>query len=447
MRLPSFLKRDSTLENPSVDLIQAILGQVEMGTASGIAVSVERALRMIAVYAAVRVISESIASLPFPVYRQEGRSRIRVPTDPRWPVLNDSPNPEMYAMELHETVLGHANLRGRGYEYVVRDAAGEVAELWPLLPQRTERVRDRAGKLYYRVELESGERRILSADEVVEVKAFMGFSPVQDVAREAIGTALAAEEYGSRFWQNDARPGGLIEIPEPMEDDEFDQFRRRWNAGHQGLKRSHLLGILTSGASWKEVGIAPQDAQYIDSRKWGVLEVCRCWRVPPYKLAHLEAGTVSYASVETQQIDFVVDSLRPWTVRVEQATKMRLFSSSRDREQDLYPQFNIDALLRGDTLSRYRSHQIGILTGWMSRSEARELEDLPHVEGLDAFLIPVNTQEIGTPQAEAARQISPQAWLEQLAADARMLGLPQNLVSPIEDLIGNGNTPAITRKG
>jgi HK97 family phage portal protein len=344
-------------------------------------------MRLTAVNACVRVLAESAGSLPLPIYRRQGRSRIRVPEDPRWGLLNDQPNPEMYAMELHETATAYANLWGHGYTYVIFNDNGQPAELWPLRPDRTQPRRTKLGRLFYETRLDSGERVTLMPEEVIDVKALFGLSPIR-TAREALAAAIAAEDFGGHFWANSARPGGVIEVDHRMDEDEYEEFKQRWNAGHQGLKRSQLVGILT-GATWREVGVAPELAQFIETRQFGVREIARLFRVPPHMIGDLE-GTVTRASIEQQAIDFVVHSLRPWLVRSEQAIKVRLFNRPADRAAQRYPEFLVDGLMRGDTKSRYEAYSKGIQFGWLSRADVRELENLPEVPGLDTFLVPVN---------------------------------------------------------
>lgn len=385
------LEARDDIENPNIDLVSAIVGQEDGSSQTGINMTPERALRQSAVYACVRALAEGVGSLPLPVYERDGRSRIRVPDDARWPILNDSPNPEMYAMELHETTIAYANLWGRGYQYIVRDKGGVPTELWPLRPDRTRSHRTSAGQLYFTTDLDNGESPVLMAEEVIDVKALLRHSPVR-LGREAIATSAAAEEYAARFWANGARPGGVIEFKNRLEDDEYTEFRQRWLAGHQGLRRSQLVGILTNGAEWKDVGIAPGLAQFIETRQFSVRDIARLFRVPPHVIGDLE-GTVSRASIEQQAIEFVVYSLRSWLVRYEQALKGRMFNGRIDRAAQRYPEFLVDGLMRGDTNARYTAYAKGIQFGWLSRADVRELENLTYVEGLDTYLVPVNMMD------------------------------------------------------
>ena len=399
MKLPRLLRgrerRDvgssSLLENPDVDVTSGLIAESNETSivVPGLPVNPMRGLRLAAVYASVRAIAESCASLPLPVYRRNGRSRERLVQDPRWRLLNLAPNPEQTAMELLENWFGHALLWGTGYLYVRAD--DEAPELWPLRPDRTRARRTRGGQLFYETVLDTGERIQLPPEQVIPLRSIFDGLPAVRLARGAIGTAIAAEEYAGHFWSNNSRPDGIIELSGELDDQKYDDFRRRWRAGHEGLKRSHLVGILTGGATWKELGVPPDKAQVLESRQFSVREIARMFRVPPHVIGDLE-GTVTRASIEQQSIEFVIYTLRPWLVRAEQALNRRLFDSEADRAAGIYCEFLADGLMRGDAAARAALYQSGILTGWLSRADARELENLPDVPeaGLDRFLIPLN---------------------------------------------------------
>jgi HK97 family phage portal protein len=369
-------------------------------TAAGVNVSAESSLRIAAVYSAVRVIAEAVAGLPFPVYRRDGRSRLRVPDDARWGLLNRCPNPEMTAFELWALATTHLQLWGNAYLALDRGAGLDDVALWPLDPRRTRPERDkRSNALRYLTRDVNGDEVVIRPTDVIHVKALavagdVGLSPIQ-LARQTLGAAVAAEEFGARFFANDARPGTVVVWQGKMDDEQQAAFRQKWEARHKGVSRSSLLGILTGGADVKTIGIPPGDAQFVESRKLSVREIARIFRVPPYMLADLEAGTVSYASVEQQAIDFVVHSLRPWLVRIEQAVAARLFASPADRRAGLYPQFNVAGLLRGDTKTRFEAYAVARQWGWLSVNDVRELEDLPSIPGGDVYLEPLNMAPTG----------------------------------------------------
>jgi HK97 family phage portal protein len=383
--------RAESLENPSTDLVTALTDLDDgfgVPTASGISVTPKTAMRHVGAYACIRILSETIGSLPLPIYRTEGRGRVKDRDDWRWPILNTEPNPETGAMELVEHLIGWANLSGKGCAYVEVDKRSGRYTIWPIPANCVERARTPSKQLAYKIRNPvTGKTQLVDPLFVIEVRAFLGLSPI-DLARQALGSALAADEYAGRLWANDARPGGLIEWPDTLTDDEFKEFKARWDAGHRGVSKSHLLGVLTGGARWQDVGITPEAAQFLETRKFSVVEMARLFRVPPYLVADLQPGSVSYASVEQQSIDFVVHSLRPWLVRIEQELRRKLFNTTDDVAEGRYPRFSVDGLLRGDTRSRYAAYAIGIQWGWLSPADVRELEDMPEIPNLDRYIAP-----------------------------------------------------------
>ena len=417
----------SSLNDPSVDLVKS-LTMYEDGpeTASGVRVSPETALRYLPVYAAVRYLAETIGSLPFKVYRREGRSRVAVGLDEdrRAFLLDEEPNPYMSAMTFWETVIGHANLWGNAYAYVEFDGKGSPVALWPLDPRSTAPYRDDSGALFYRMQTGAGVVS-LHPREVIHLRAFgtgdVGISPI-GLARQAIGEQLAAEEYAGRFWSNDGRPGGVIQYEKKLTDPDHKEAVNRWNSMHKGVKRSHLVAVLDRGATWKDVGIPHGDAQFLETRKFGVRQIASLFRVPPHKIGDLE-GSVTFASIDAQELSAVVDSLRPWVTRAEQATKRVLFHPfinvekgilSPDGRNRTYPQFTMDALLRGDVKTRHMVYGLGRQWGYYSANDVLEMEDRPGIgEDGDVYLQPVNMVPAGTDvtamgavEGEAARTLA-----------------------------------------
>lgn len=403
------MERRDDLENPSVDLVAALTAIDELGayTPAGIAITPTRAIRHVAVYACIRVIAETIASLPFPVLAQQGRTRVEVRDDPRWQLLNVAPNPEMTAMEWLEGVIAYPNLYSRSYSLIERDNGGRPIAIWPLRSDRTRRYRMPDRTLRYATTLDTGEPAFLEGRDVIDVPHFLGLAPIEQ-ARNAIATAMAAEEYAGRFWSNDARPGGIIEVEDEMDENEVAEFKRRWDAGHRGLRRSHLIGILQGGAKWTDVGIPPEQSQFLQSRLYGVTEIARLFRVPPYMIADLQPGSVSYASVEQQSIDFLIHCLRPWIRRVTQQINLKLFNEPEDIKHNVFCDFKTKQLLLGDIKTRGLYFGHAIQYGWMSPADVREEDDYPFVEGLDTYYEPLNQLPVaatqGTPGSELIEQ-------------------------------------------
>lgn len=383
----------SGLENPSSDLVSA-LSAFDDGSpsASGIRVSPDRALRNIAVYACVRVLAESIGSLPCQVFKRDGRSRVRVDDD-REQLLSHAPNPFQTAETFLSTLMGHSLIHGNGYALVERDSRNRPSALWLLDPRTTAPYRNRAdGALYYGSYVTGLGSVSYDSRDVIHLRSWgvgdVGISPV-GVARQAIGEALAAEEYAGRFFQNSAVPGGIIRYARKLSDTDHREFARRWESLHKGTQRSHFVAVLDNGAEWESLGVPAKDAQFLEQRAFGVRSIARLYRVPPHLIADLD-GTVTFASIEQQALDFVVHSLRPWLVRLEQAIGRAMFSSRADLRDDVYARFNVDALLRGDAKTRFESYALAIQNGWASVNDIRAWEELPAIADGDTYVQPLN---------------------------------------------------------
>jgi len=359
-------------------------------SASGAVVTEDTAMNHTAVYACVRILAETVASLPLSVYqRKEPRGKELARRHPLHRVLHDEPNPWMSAFTFRETMMGHLVLRGNAYAEKVFDGSGQVVELWPLPPDRVRPV-VADDELYYDVQSD-GQKR-LPAQRVLHLKAFggdglTGYSPIR-MAREAIGLAMACEESGARLFGNGSRPGGILTHPGQLGDKARANLKSGWEAAQGGLSNMHRLAILEEGMKWEQTGIAPEDAQYLETRRFQLAEIARWFRVPLHLLQDLEHA--SYATVEQQGIDFTVHSIRPWCVRLEQEYARQLFLP-RDRS-DYFAEHKIDGLLRGETAARYSAYAVGRQWGWLSIDDVRDLENmnpLPEDRGGD-YMQPMN---------------------------------------------------------
>jgi len=258
----------SSVKEPSEWLLDLLGGRK---SAAGIQITPNTALYSSAVYACVRVLAETVASLPLNVYRfLQGGGKEKAKEHPLYPILHRSPNSEMTSFELRETLQGHLALRGNAYCEVEWNNAGRVKGLWPLRPDRMI-VRRVAGELIYIYTLPSGQQVSLAAENVLHLRGLgsngvIGYSPIQ-MAREAIGLALAAEEYGARFYGNNANPGGVLEHPGKLTDAAVKRLRKSWEEKHQGLEKAHRIAILEEGLKWQQVGISAKDAQFLEIRK------------------------------------------------------------------------------------------------------------------------------------------------------------------------------------
>ncbi len=392
-------------------LVQSLRSVYSPQSVAGTTVRPDTAMRCAAVFACVRVVAETVASLPLPVYRRlAGGGKQRAPMHPLYPVLHDQANPEMTAMELREVLVGHACLWGQAYAEIEFDGVGRVVALWPLRPDRTRAERDEQGKIWYVTEIERlGTRVALPAYRVWHTQGFMGLSPIAQ-AREAIGLALAAEEYGARFFSNDSRPGGVLKSPKVLSKEAAERLKASWEAAHSGLSKAHRVAVLEEGVEWQQIGIPPEDAQYLETRKYQVAEIARIFRVPPHMIADLDRAT--FSNIEQQSIEFVVHCIRPWLVRFEQGIKRDLFSE-RDRAE-YFAEHVVDGLLRGDVASRYQAYAIGRQWGWLSADDIRELENMnPLPDGNGRIyltpmnMIPAGEEQQSAPSAQPAQRSLP----------------------------------------
>jgi len=396
--------------------------------ASGITVTPELSIQCIAVFACVRILSESVASLPLHLYRRRpDRGKERAADHWLYPILHDLPNPEMTSFELREILMGHLALWGNAFAEIEYDGAGRVRSLWPLRPDRM-RVRRQNGELYYHYTLPNGGPEVvLPRSRIWHLRGFgydgvVGYSPIA-LARQAVGLALATEEFGARFFGNGARPGIVLEHPGVLSDEAHRRLRESWEERHQGLSRAHRVAILEEGMKVHEVGIPPEDAQFLETRRFQVTEIARLYRIPPHMLADLERAT--FSNIEHQSLEFVIHTLRPWLVRWEQAIYRDLIPPQE--RGSLFAEFLVDGLLRGDIESRYRAYAVGRQNGWLSANDIRELENMnPIPEGGDIYLVPLNmvpaaSLQAPTPpqggQAEAGQRALPPAAMRAAEED------------------------------
>lgn len=366
-----------SIENPGAPLTGAEALKIfsSTPTSAGVAVTEQTAMRFVAVFACIRILSETPASLPLHVYKRlAGGGKERTTEHPVYGVLHDMANPEMTAITLRETVQGHAAGWGNGYVYIVRED-GFVRELWPLLPDKTQPMRDN-GRLAYKVTLPSGEPRILNHLDVLHITGFgfdglKGYSPIR-LAKEAIGLGMAAEEFGARFFGAGTNLGGVVEHPGKLGKQAHDNLRGSLTQTYQGLGKSHLLLILEEGMKYQKFGIPPDEAQFLETRKFQTTEIARLFRIPPHMIADLERTT--YSNIEHQSIDFVVHTLRPWLVRWEQAINYKLFTP-RERATH-FAEHLVDGLLRGDAKSRAEALATLRQNGIINADEWRAIENM-----------------------------------------------------------------------
>lgn len=376
--------------------LRGLLGVGWAASVAGPTVTPGNALTNTAVLACVRVITESLASLPLILYRQRGRSRERADNLGLYEVLHDQANPELTSFEYRELKLAHTLLWGNGYSEIEWNGAGEPVALWPLNPSVTEPVRVK-GNLYYVTQV-GGETISLPAWRVHHLKGLSGdgmrgYSMIR-LAMNAIGLGLATEEFGGRFFSNGARPGVVLKHPGILSEKAYERLKNSWNAEHQGLSNAHRAKILEEGVDMQTLGIPPEEAQFLETRKFQLAEVARIFRVPAHMVNDLDHAT--FSNIEHLSIQFVTHSLLPWMVRDEKAMRRDLLVGSQKKK--LLIKYLVQALLRGDTISRYQAYSVGRQNGWLSTNDIREMEDMNPIDGGDVYLQPLNMTPIGETQ-------------------------------------------------
>ena len=384
-------------------------------TTSGKPVTERTAMQITAVNACVRVLSEALASLPLHLYRYTDNGGKEKATDhPLYALLHDEPNTEMTSFTFRETLMCHLLLWGNAYAQIIRNGKGEIIGLYPLMPNKMIVDRDEFGNLYYEYRrtqedapTTQGSVVILKPSDVWHIPGLgfdglIGYSPIA-MAKNAIGMAVACEEYGARFFANGAAPGGVLEHPSVVKDPE--RLRKSWNAVYQGSSNSHRIAVLEEGVKYQPIGISPEQAQFLDTRKFQFNEIARLFRVPPHMVGDLEKS--SFSNIEQQSLEFVKYTLDPWVVRFEQSMHRALLNE--DEKLSYFFKFNVDGLLRGDYQSRMNGYAIGRQNGWMSANDIRELENLdriPAEEGGDLYLINGNMLKMTEAGAWAEQYIN-----------------------------------------
>lgn len=373
------------------------------GTTSGKAVTERSAMQMTAVYSCVRILSEAIAGLPIHLYRYgEGGSKEKAINHPLYFLLHDEPNPEMTSFVFRETLMTHLLLWGNAYAQIIRNGKGEVVALYPLMPNRMTVNRDENGELYYEYQTSqdeahtmNGSRVRLQPSDVLHVPGLgfdglVGYSPIA-MAKNAIGMAIACEEYGAKFFANGATPGGILEHPGVVKDPE--RVRESWNSAFGGSSNANKVAVLEEGMKYTPISISPEQAQFLETRKFQINEIARIFRIPPHMIGDLEKS--SFSNIEQQSLEFVKYTLDPWVCRWEQSMQRALLSP--DEKKNYFFKFNVDGLLRGDYQSRMNGYAVGRQNGWMSANDIRELENLdriPEEEGGDLYLINGNMTKL-----------------------------------------------------
>lgn len=365
-------------------------------TAGGRVVTERSAMQLTAVYSCVRILAEAVAGLPLHVYRTDtSGSRVKATDHPLYGLLHDEPNPEMTSFVFRETLMTHLLLWGNAFAQVIRNGLGEVVALYPLMPDRMTVGRDLVThELYYEYQTTwdepAGQYRTvrLTPADVLHVPGLgfdglVGYSPIQ-MARNAIGLAQATEDYGASFFANGAAPGGVLEHPGTIKDPA--RVRDSWQQTFGGARNSNKIAVLEEGMKYTPIAVSPEQAQFLETRKFQINEIARIFRIPPHMIGDLDKS--SFSNIEQQSLEFVKYTLDPWVVRFEQALTKTLLSARE--KPSVFVKFNLEGLLRGDYQSRMEGYAVARQNGWMSANDIRELENLDRISveaGGDLYLV------------------------------------------------------------
>lgn len=337
-----------------------------------------------AVYACVQAISETTASLPLILFRKNGDDRERASDHPLYRVLHDQANPELTALEFREYMQACILLRGNAYARIVRSYDGQVRELWPMRPDGVSVLRLSSGGLGYEYTDRKGQVHRLLSDEVLHLRhrlgddGVIGISPIQ-AARGVIELALSESEHGVSTFRNGAKLAGVLKFPQKLKPEQRQALKESWASQYSGAGNAGRTPILEEGVEFQQVSMTLEDAEWIAARQFSVEEVARLFRVPPTVIGDLRHGNYSNSVEMARQ--FVTMTLRRHLVAWEQAIAKQLLTEAGRRVY--FAEHQVEGLLRGDASNRADFYDKGIKAGWMLRSEARRLENLPTIEGID----------------------------------------------------------------
>lgn len=394
----------ASIENPAVPITSESLAEfIGPGkTSAGVGVNEQRALTVMAVWRAVNLIAGTSAGLPLKAYKKDGEIRTLAGPESQAAVLLDDPHPDMTDFEFWETVYGHNLLWGNAYVRKVRDRLGTIRELWPIHPGRM-----RAGRASDGTKIYEGDRgeHVWTDHEILHIPGFgydgvCGVSPVR-LAREGLGLALAAEEFGGRFFGSGSLMSGILQTEQRLTKDQADALKARWKAKVSGLGNAHDVAVLDAGAKFQQMSIPPGDAQFLESRQFQVTEVARMFGIPPHMLMQTEKSTSWGTGIEQQAIGFVTYTLQPWLTRVERRITKML------KPGTVYASYNVQGLLRGDSAARAAFFTAMFNVGALSTNEIRALEEMPPVEGGNVRYRPLNMGVLGQPDPAPALAAPP----------------------------------------
>lgn len=391
-RLKSFLsEKRSTLIGEPWQWLSNPLGS---RSNAGQSISVDSALTITTVYSCVRLLSETIASLPLMIYERVGDGKELADSHNLFDILHNKPNDYQNSFEFREMITGHLLLRGNCYCFIERSAK-RIKQLIPLNPAKMKVLR-KNNKIIYVYTHEDGREETFKSNDIWHVKGLssdglVGLSPVA-LAKEAFGLSLASEEYEARLFENDSRPSGILSLQGRLEKDAQQRLKESWQSAFTGSNR-HKVAVLEEGITWSAIGMSNNDAQFLELRKFQVIEICRIFRVPPHLVMDLDRAT--FSNVEEQGIEFIQYSLRPWLIRYEQSMNNTLLNP--EERKKYFVEHKVEGLLRGNTQARYEAYSKAFNNGFMNINEIRNLENMNPITDGDKYYRPLNLVELGAP--------------------------------------------------
>jgi HK97 family phage portal protein len=370
-------------------------------TKSGASVSENTALSLTAVWACIRVLAWTKASLPLITYRRLPQGKERAHNNPKYKLLHDSPNPEQTSFAFRSLISVWQNLWGAGLaEIEIR--AGEPYALWPIPPWTATPIRKTDKSLWYEIKVSPGITRILPSYQVyvlpsLQTSADNWLSPI-GVHRETIGLSMAMNEFGAKTFGQGTNPSGILLHPGRLREQSEESIRDKFKKQYEGLSNSHRLMLLEEGMKFERVGLPPEDAQYLESRRFSIYDICRIYSVPAFMVQETEKSTSFGTGIEEMNLGMITYTMRPYLVQDEQEIKKKIFNG----DDEYFAEYNLDALMRGRTLERYQAYQIGSMLGMWSIDELREKENenpLPDGKGSKHY-VQLNMQAVEDPPKE-----------------------------------------------
>jgi HK97 family phage portal protein len=408
------VEKRQTYKMSSPDIVE-LFAPISTSSA-GVVVNDQTSLQATAVWSCIRLLAESVASLPLNTFERTKNGKEKAYENSLFSLLKYAPNPEMTSFSFFEMAVVHLLMRGNFYaEKDYGTWSPKPLALWPIPNDRVMPYRDETtNKLLYRISLPDGTYKTFGQDKMLHISG-MGFNGITglsaiDYFRQSIGLSLAAEEFGATFFGNGARPGGILEHPLKLGDKAYKRLEKSFNDRHKGLANAQRLSILEEGMKYHALQVAPNDAQFLQTREYQTVDICRIFNVPPEMIG---VATKTSMKQEDMSIKFVTFCLRPWLVRIEAQLKTSMFGV-KDR-QKYFCEFNTNALLRGDFKSRMEGYAIARQNGWLNADEIRAMDNmnpLPKKQG-KIYIAPMNYIPLDKMRELADSQIKEQESGEQ----------------------------------